>query len=90
MRKIHNNKCNENQIDGNMIVIFHVIQVMFRVEYDVGNIKPKIRVFVQVVVSMNRRFDKQIVDIVRSRIHERPHQYNSCINKPIIKPNEKN
>ena len=73
-----------------MIVIFHVIQVMFRVEYDVGNIKPKIRVFVQVVVSMNRRFDKQIVDIVRSRIHERPHQYNSCVDKPIIKPNEKN
>ena len=90
MRKIHNNKCNEYQIDGNMIVVFNIVQVVLCVEYDVGNIKPKIRVFVQVVVSMNRRFNKQIVDIVRSRIHERPQHYNSRVNKSIIKPNEKN
>ena len=73
-----------------MIVVFDIIQVVLCVEYDVGNIKPKIRVFVQVVVSVNRRFNKQIVDIVRSRIHERPQQYNSRVNKSIIKPNEKN
>ena len=90
MCKIRNNNRNKYQIDRHVIVVFDVIQVMFRVEYDVGNIKPKIRVFVQVVVSVNRRFNKQIVDIVRSRIHERPHQYNSCVNKSIIKPNEKN
>ena len=72
MRKKYNNKCNDYQIDGHVIVVFDIIQVMFRVEYNVGNIKPKIRVFMQVVVSMNGRFNKQIVDIMRSRIHERP------------------
>ena len=72
MRKKYNNKCNDYQIDGHVIVIFDVIQVIFCVEYNVGNIKSKIRVFMQVVVSMNHRFNKQIVDIVRSRIHQRP------------------
>ena len=90
MRKKYNNKRNKYQIDRHVIVVFDIIQVIFRIENDVGNINPKIRVFMQVVVSMNGWFNKQIVDIMRSRIHERPQQYNSCVNKSIIKPNEKN